>query len=62
LPAIKLSEERVGKTRSGLSTRVIEAEFADGDAVQMQTETGRLIAIGYYNKAENIVQPKVVLI
>ncbi len=62
LPSILLNEERAAKTKNGLSTRVFKTGFADGAAVQMLGPEGGLVAIGYFNAAENVVQPKVVLV
>ncbi|MBP6002462.1 MAG: tRNA pseudouridine(55) synthase TruB [Pyrinomonadaceae bacterium] len=62
LPEISLAADRVTKTRNGLSTRVFETAFADGDAVRMVDDVGELIAIGSFVAAENTVQPKVVLV
>ena len=62
LPIFLLPDERVEKTKSGLSTRVFDVEFSDGEAVQMQVNKGDLVAIGFYNKDESSIQPKVVLI
>jgi tRNA pseudouridine55 synthase len=61
LPKFVLAPERVEKTRNGLSTRFESIDVADGQAMQMLTETGELIAIGYYSLNENVVQPRVVL-
>ncbi len=62
LSKMELTEERAAKTRNGLSSRVFDTAFTDGEAVQMLDETRSLIAIGFYNQAENVVQPKVVLV
>ena len=62
IPKMILPDDRVEKTRNGLATRIIESEFADSEPVQMQNTDGDLIAIGFYDAAENIVQPKVVLV
>jgi tRNA pseudouridine55 synthase len=62
LPQFELSAERVEKTMNGLSTRIAEALFHDGEAVRMHDESGRLVAIGFYNETENSIQPKVVLV
>jgi tRNA pseudouridine55 synthase len=61
LPELVLAEDRVERTRNGMSTRVFDALFADGETLRMRTEGGELIAIGFYKSAENAVQPKVVL-
>ena len=62
LPLLTLPAERIAKTKSGLSTRITGEQFRDGEAVRMQDERGDLIAIGFYNEAENTVQPKIVLV
>jgi tRNA pseudouridine55 synthase len=61
LPVFELKEDRVGKTKSGMSTRVYETWFEGDDAVQMIDPSGELIAIGYFDEGEKSVQPKVVL-
>ncbi|MBX7055064.1 MAG: tRNA pseudouridine(55) synthase TruB [Pyrinomonadaceae bacterium] len=62
LPAITLREDRVAKTRNGMSTRVFETGLADREVVRMIDEAGDLLAIGFFDAAENVVQPKVVLV
>ena len=62
LPKIELTDERIAKTKHGLSTRILDANFKDGDTLQMLDTNGHLIAIGFYDARENIVQPKVVLV
>ncbi|MEO7539086.1 MAG: tRNA pseudouridine(55) synthase TruB [Pyrinomonadaceae bacterium] len=62
LPQFVLEDDRVAKTRNGMSTRVYDAAFADQEVLQMVTATNEMVAIGFYNAAENTVQPKVVLI
>ncbi|MBA3769208.1 MAG: tRNA pseudouridine(55) synthase TruB [Blastocatellia bacterium] len=54
-------EERNEKTRNGLSTRIDENDFSDGETVRMTTADGELLAIGCYNGPDGSVQPKVVL-
>jgi tRNA pseudouridine55 synthase len=62
LPTLILPEDRVEKTRSGLSTRLFDAEFKDGTAIQLQDSQSNLLAIAFYNEDENVVQPRVVLV
>ncbi len=62
LAKIELNEDRAAKTRNGLSTRVFDVSYTDGEAVQMLDAAKTLIAIGFYDGAENVVQPKVVLV
>ena len=61
LPEVVLNEDRVAKTKNGLSSRFLDAGFADGDTVRMVNTAADLIAIGAYNAEENTVQPRVVL-
>ena len=62
LPNIELTDERIAKTKNGLSTRIFVSDLNEGDAVQMIDGSGELIAIGFFNEAENVIQPKVVLV
>ncbi len=61
LPEVVLNEDRVTKTKNGLSSRFPDAAFTDGDTVRMVDFDAGLIAIGVYNGEEKTVQPKVVL-
>ena len=62
LPSIILDAARVAKTKSGLSTRVHEAQFADNEAVSMVDERQNLIAVGFYDAEEKSIRPKIVLV
>lgn len=62
LPSIILDAARVAKTKSGLSTRVYEGQFADNEAVSMLDEKQNLLAIGFYDAEEKSVRPKIVLV
>ena len=62
LPECVLPPDRVEKTKNGLSTRFDSAKITDGQAIRMLTDSGELIAIGYYKGNEKVVQPKVVLL
>jgi tRNA U55 pseudouridine synthase TruB len=62
LPSIILDAARVAKTKSGLSTRVHEAQFADNEAVSMLDEKQNLLAIGFYDAEEKSIRPKIVLV
>jgi len=62
LPKYVLVDDRIAKTRNGMSTRVYQTTFTDGEVLQMVSSNGEVIAIGYYNEVENSVQPKVVLV
>jgi len=62
LPSLVLNDDRVEKTKNGLSTRIDDVKFNDGEAVQMVDAVGDLIAIGVYDEAEKAIRPKVVLV
>jgi tRNA pseudouridine55 synthase len=62
LAQLELTDDRMAKTRSGLSTRIYDSAFAQGEAVRMESENGELIAVGVFDASENAVRPKVVLI
>ncbi|HEV8592371.1 MAG TPA: tRNA pseudouridine(55) synthase TruB [Pyrinomonadaceae bacterium] len=62
LRMFELSDERVEKTKSGMSTRDLSGLFADGESVQMIDQNGELIAIGRFNETEKAIQPKIVLV
>lgn len=61
LESIELSEDRVRKTLSGLSTRIQRDDLKAGVFIRMIDAANELIAIGIFNAEENTVQPKVVL-
>ena len=61
LPEFVLREDRVAKTLNGMSTRDLSGTFTEGQQIRMTSPTGELIAIGYYDDSEKVVQPKVVL-
>ena len=62
LPEFQLRPDRIEKTKNGLSTRVSQARFQDGDFVRMTEVSGNVIAIGVFDEAEMSVQPKIVLV
>lgn len=62
LPVFELAEDRIDKTRNGMSTRDLSGRFKDGENVQMVDSTGELISVGYFDGSEQAVQPKVVLV
>jgi tRNA pseudouridine55 synthase len=61
LESIELSEDRVRKTLSGLSTRTQRDDLKAGQFIRMIDAANELVAIGIFNAEENTVQPKVVL-
>lgn len=61
LPVFELREDRVAKTMNGMSTRDLSGKFAGGEQIRMMSPAGELIAIGVFDEAEKVVQPKAVL-
>lgn len=61
LPVFELREDRVEKTRNGMSTRDLSGRFCDGETVQMIDASGELIAVGTFVDSEKVIQPRVVL-
>jgi len=61
LTEIKLSSEEVAKIKNGVKLKRISDELKDGEFLRL-TEDENLLAIGFYNEAEKIVQPKLVLV
>jgi tRNA pseudouridine55 synthase len=62
LPEIRLSDEELGKTRNGMKLRFEGAETEDNQPFRLTDENGNLAAVGFYDQAEKIIQPKVVLV
>ncbi len=62
LASFTLTVDRVDKTKNGMSTRIGESEFADGEPIGMFDESLNLIAVGFYEESEKSIRPKVVLV
>jgi tRNA pseudouridine55 synthase len=62
LPEIRLSEDEIAKTRSGLKLKRSDFKAAESAPVRMTDERQNLVAVGVYDKGENIIQPKIVLV
>lgn len=62
LPEAVLSETDIKKTQNGIKLKFESSEIEDNQAIRMIDERENLIAVGFYKKAENCVQPKIVLV
>ena len=62
LPSCTLASERLERTRQGLSSRIRDETFTDGQAIRMTSPDGELLAIGTYIADEASIKPKVVLV
>jgi tRNA pseudouridine55 synthase len=61
LPHTDLSADDARRVRNGLSVKVSEAAWSDGERVRVRDEQGNLIAIADFNAAEGSVHPRVVI-
>jgi tRNA pseudouridine55 synthase len=61
LPAVDLSADDVRRVRHGLSVRVSEPAWRDGERVRMRDEGGNLIAVSDFNAAEGSLHASVVI-
>jgi tRNA pseudouridine55 synthase len=62
LSRFEVTDERVDKTKGGLSTRVTGVDLHNGQFVRMTASDEGLIAIGVYDETEKSIRPKIVLI
>ncbi len=62
LPKIVLSETEIKKTQNGIKLKFENQKIEDNQTIRMIGEKGNLVAIGFYDKREKSVQPRVVLV
>ncbi|MCY7346581.1 MAG: tRNA pseudouridine(55) synthase TruB [Pyrinomonadaceae bacterium] len=62
LPPVVLSAQEIEDTSHGKRLNLANDDWADNQTVRMIDEAENLIAVGFYIKAENFIQPKLVLI
>ena len=62
LPPIVLSAQEIEDTNHGKRLNLANEDWADNQTVRMIDAAENLIAVGFYVKAENFIQPKLVLI
>jgi tRNA pseudouridine55 synthase len=61
LREVKLSTEETVKIKNGMKLKLETGELKDGEFLRLTTGA-ELLAIGFYNAAEKLVQPKLVLV
>ena len=61
LPSVDLSADDVRRVRNGMSVKVSQAEWSDGEHVRMRDEKGNLIAVAAFKAAEGLLHPSVVI-
>jgi len=62
LKGFVLEESRVKKTIGGLSTRIDQDGFENGESVKMLAQNGEIVAIGIFDAEESCIRPKIVLV
>jgi len=61
LAEIKLTDEECAKIKNGMKLKCASDEFNDGEFLRLTTGEN-LLAIGFFNATEKVVQPKLVLV
>jgi tRNA pseudouridine55 synthase len=61
LPYIDLGGDDLRKVRNGVSIKVSQAVWNDGERVRMRDDKGNLIAVADFNVAEGLLHPRVVI-
>jgi tRNA pseudouridine55 synthase len=61
LPSVDLSADDVRRVRNGLTVKVANAVWTDGERVRMRDENGKLVAVAEFNAAEGSLHPRVVI-
>lgn len=62
LPKAVMNEHQIEFTKNGMRLPFENTEIEDNQPMRMVDERENLIAVGFYLKAENFIQPKLVLI
>ena len=62
LAQFDLDEDRAAATANGLSTRISDQQFEDGQTLRMLSPGGDLIAVGVFESDTNSIRPRVVLV
>jgi len=63
-PALELNPADVQRVQHGLAVRLLDkigADWGDGQNIRLRAMPGNLIAVGSFDKAGNLVRPRVVL-
>ncbi len=61
LPAVDLSADDIRKVRNGLSVKISQTTWSDGELVRIRDEQGNLIAVADFNAAEESLHASVVI-
>ena len=62
LPCVSLTSQEVRRTQQGLPLKLeSKPAFAEADWVRMRDESGKLVAVGAYDREAELVRPRVVL-
>jgi tRNA U55 pseudouridine synthase TruB len=61
LPFLDLSDDELQRVRNGMSVRVSETEWSEGEQVRLRDQSGNLFAVADFKAAESSLHPRVVL-
>jgi len=61
LPAVDLSADDIRRVRNGLSVKISQTTWSDGELVRIRDEQGNLIAVADFNAAEESLHASVVI-
>jgi len=61
LPAVDLSADDVRRVRNGVSVKISQTTWSDGELVRIRDEQGKLIAVADFNAAEETLHASVVI-
>lgn len=61
LPFVDLGNDDVSKVRNGLSVKVSQSAWSDGERVRVRDEVGHLIAVARFESADASLHPRVVI-
>ncbi len=62
LPKVVLNETEIKNTQNGKKLNFDDAKVEDNQAIGMIDETENLIAIGFYDRQQKFIQPRIVMI
>ncbi len=62
LPEVVLDEREIEQTKNGMRYSFKEVEVTENQPFRMVSEKQQLVAIGYVNKKEKFIQPRIVMV
>jgi tRNA U55 pseudouridine synthase TruB len=62
LPKVVLNDEEIKNTQNGKKLKFEDVEIEGNQPIRMIDEAENLIAIGFYDRQQKFVQPRIVMI